>query len=96
MEVQFSDELYDRLEIEPKFFGGFPYALVTIYRKRLQQIRCAHDERDLCALKSLGIEKINAETNDRFSIRLTNPYLLVVEVSSIKKTIKIISIENHH
>lgn len=98
MEVQFADEFHDRLETEPKFFGGFPYSLVTTYRKRLQQLRCVHDERDLYALRSLGFEKINGEANNRFSIRLKNPCYMVVEVhgSDREKTIKIIGIENHH
>ncbi len=53
MDEEFSDKGLDRLETDPEFKDGFGEAVVKAYRKRMQQLRAADDERDLYALKSL-------------------------------------------
>jgi plasmid maintenance system killer protein len=58
MEVQFRDAKLDRLEIDPRYGGGFSQAVVTAFRKRMQMIRAAPDERVFYQLKSLHFEKL--------------------------------------
>jgi proteic killer suppression protein len=98
MEVQFGDDLYDRLEIDARFFGGFPYPVVTAYRKRLQQIRSAVDERDFYALKSLRFEKLKGSRDHQYSMRLNDQWRLVIEIhgKGSDKVIIIIGIEDYH
>ena len=45
MEVSFGDANLDQLEIDARFDGGYSQAIVKAYRKRMQQIRAAEDER---------------------------------------------------
>ena len=51
MEVVFEDASLDRLETDSMFDAGFAQAIVSAYRKRMQQIRSAPDERVFYNLK---------------------------------------------
>jgi len=53
MDVAHADSDLERLEADPSFDAGYGSALVKVFRKRLQLIRAANDERDFYALKSL-------------------------------------------
>ena len=53
MEVRFEDPTLERLEADPNFTNGMDGALVKAFRKRLQFIRAAADERAFYAMKSL-------------------------------------------
>ncbi len=58
MEVRFGHAKLDRLETDPRFEGGYPSAVVAAFRKRMQSIRAAPDERIFYALKSVHFEKL--------------------------------------
>jgi proteic killer suppression protein len=45
MEVEFADANLDRLEVDRRFTAGLPPEVVTAFRRRMQQIRAAPDER---------------------------------------------------
>ena len=47
METEFKNEDLDRLETDAEFAAGYEKAIVKAYRKRMQAIRAAVDERDL-------------------------------------------------
>jgi proteic killer suppression protein len=51
MQIEFKSRDLDRLETDPSFTAGFSADVVKAFRKRLQVIRAANDERDLYALK---------------------------------------------
>lgn len=51
METEFKNEDLDRLEIDAGFTAGFASEVVKAYRKRMQAIRAALDERDLRSVK---------------------------------------------
>jgi toxin HigB-1 len=61
MELEFVDADLDRLEVDPKFTAGFAPAIVRGFRKALQAIRAAHDERDLFKSRGLGFEKLKGK-----------------------------------
>ena len=46
MEVLFDDDRLDRLEIDPEYAAGWSQPVVRAYRRRMQIIRAAPDERD--------------------------------------------------
>ena len=50
MEVEFADPDLARLESDPAFSGGFEAAIVKAFRKRMQLIRAAIDERAFRAM----------------------------------------------
>ncbi|MBP6726257.1 MAG: type II toxin-antitoxin system RelE/ParE family toxin, partial [Thauera sp.] len=57
MDVRFEDPSLEKLEVDPKYTAGLDAALVKAFRKRLQFIRAALDERAFYAMKSLHYEK---------------------------------------
>ncbi len=98
MEVRFADARLDKLEVDAKYDAGFSQALVSLFRRRMQQVRSAVDERDFYNLKSLHFEKLKGKRSHQHSIRLNEQWRLIVEFEGIapKKTVVIIAIEDYH
>jgi len=80
MEVRFEDAALDRLEVDTKFDAGFPQAVVSAFRKRMQQIRAAEDERVFYQLRSLHFEKLKGNRKGQHSIRLNDQWRLIVRL----------------
>ena len=98
MEIEFRDEDLDRLETEADFTAGFDKAIVKAFRKRMQVIRSAKDERDLYAVKGNHFEKLKGNRAHQHSLRLNDQWRLVVEIQSgtPKNTVTVVSIEDYH
>jgi proteic killer suppression protein len=98
MQVVFADDDLDRLETDPSFDGGLPQGVVRAYRKCLQVIRSAPDERDFYALKSLRFERLKGKRQHQRSMRLNAQLRLVLELEagSTNKRVKIVGIEDYH
>ena len=76
MDVRFEDPSLEKLEVDPKYTAGLDAALVKAFRKRLQFIRAALDERAFYAMKSLHYEKLvdfHAKLTQGFQSKLTHP-----------------------
>ncbi|MBG0845746.1 type II toxin-antitoxin system RelE/ParE family toxin [Ectopseudomonas oleovorans] len=98
MEVEFDDDDLDRLETDSRFTAGYSQEVVRAYRKRLQTIRAAQDERDFYALKSLHFEKLKGIRDGQNSMRLNSQWRLIVVIrgESPCKIIGIIEIADYH
>lgn len=98
MEVEFADDSHDRLEVDPQFTAGFDRPTVKGFRKVMQLIRAAPDERDFYALKSLHFEKLEGARSHQRSMRLTKKWRLIVELygEAPNKVVKVMSIEDYH
>ena len=98
MEVEFGNKDLGKLEAEKDFKGGFPADAVRGFRKVMQLIRAAKDERDFYALKSLHFEKLKGKRSHQRSMRLNNQWRLILEIEGGVKenTIRIIAIEDYH
>ena len=98
MDVTFGDADLDRLETDACFAMCLPDGVVKAYRKRLQQIRAAADERDLRALKSLRFEKLRGKRAGRYSVRLNDRYRLVflLEAGRACQRVHVLGIEDYH
>jgi toxin HigB-1 len=98
MDVEFATDDLDRLETDPAFHMGLPPAVVKAYRRRLQGIRAAPDERDFYALKSLHFEKLRGQRRHQHSMRLNDQFRLILELVAIgpRKRVRIISVEDYH
>ena len=97
MEARFGDKDLDRLETDPKFDGGYPQAVVKMFRKRMQTIRAAEDERAFYALKSLRFERLKGDRSGQQSMRLNDQWRLVMEIegAGTEKVVLVVSIEDH-
>lgn len=98
MEITFRDTRLDKLETDADFDGGFPSQIVAAYRKRIQQIRAAVDERYLYSQKSLRFEKLAGDRKHQHSMRLNDQWRLILEFEGkgSEKTVVIVSIEDYH
>ncbi|WP_292931439.1 type II toxin-antitoxin system RelE/ParE family toxin [Noviherbaspirillum sp.] len=98
MEVEFKDHVYDRLETDGTFTAGFATPIVTMYRKRLQLIRAAVDERAFYALKSLHFEKLQGDRAGQYSMRLNDQWRLILELkkNNTGKVVVVVSIADYH
>lgn len=98
MEATFKDKLFDKLETDAAFDGGYQQSIVKAYRKRMQQIRAFADERDFYNIRSLNFEKLKGARSHQYSIRLNDQWRLILEFggSGPTKTAIIVGIEDYH
>lgn len=98
MDVAFNDDSLDRLETDADFNGGFGDAIVKAYRKRLQQIRAATDERTFYALRSLHFEKLRGDRDGQYSMRLNDQWRLIIELQgeAPRKVVYVVEIVDYH
>lgn len=98
MDVAFRDADLDRLETDASFDGGHQPAIVKAFRKRMQAIRAAADERDFRNQKSLRFEKLKADRAHQHSMRLNDQWRLILELKGKgrDKTVVIVRIEDYH
>jgi proteic killer suppression protein len=98
MEVEFADAKLDRLETDRKYAAGFGPEIVRGFRKAMQAIRAAMDERDLYNLKGLRFEKLDGARSHQRSVRLNKQWRLILELTgeAPKKTVRVIGVEDYH
>jgi len=98
MEIEFKNPDLDRLETDINFDAGFGRDVVKAFRKRIQSIRAAADERDLRAVSGNNFEKLKGSRDHQHSIRLNDQWRLILEIkhATPKNIIVVISIEDYH
>lgn len=98
MKVRFAPGPLEQLETDPRFTGGHSADVIRLYRKRMNLIRQAMDERDIYALKSLHFEKLKGARSHQRSVRLNDQWRLILELEGegASKTVVIVSIEDYH
>jgi toxin HigB-1 len=98
VDVRFDDEGLDRLETDPAYNGRFSPAVVKAFRKRMQAIRAAGDERTFYAMKSWHFEKLKGDRAHQHSIMLNDQWRLVLEFEgqAPSKRVVIKGIEDYH
>jgi proteic killer suppression protein len=98
MRVEFDDPDLDRLETDPDFTAGRGTEVVRGFRKVMQSIRAAPDERTLYALRGLRFEKLKGRRKHQHSLRINDQWRLIVELrgSGTERRIAIVDIEDYH
>jgi len=98
MEVAFKDSDLDRLETDAKFDAGFSPGVVKAFRKRMQVIRSAVDERVFYAMKSMHFEKLKGDKEGQYSMRLNDQWRLILQfkAEAPNKMVVVVSIEDYH
>lgn len=98
MEVEFDDPSLDTLETDPTAGAGWGQAVVRGFRKVMQAIRAAADERDLYALRGLRFEKLKGDRQCQHSLRINDQWRLIVELrgKGATKKVGVIGIEDYH
>lgn len=99
MEVEFDDDDLDKLETDAKFSAGFDQAIVKGFRRRMQIIRAAMDERDLRAIKGNRFEKLSGDRKGQWSLMVTGNWRLIVKLvkpQDGKTKVRVIEIVDYH
>jgi toxin HigB-1 len=98
MEVEFAEDELDRLETDSQFTAGLGREVVRGFRKAMQAIRAATDERDLYLLRGLHFEKLEGKRSHQRSIRINKQWRLVLEIvgAAPNKKIRVMCIEDYH
>src|SRR5438552_18509892 len=78
MLMRFTDKKLQRLATDDDYDAGFGYDVVTMFRRRVQLIRDALDERDFYRIKSLHFEKLAGDRAGQHSMRLNDQFRLIV------------------
>lgn len=97
MKYRFADGELKQLYEETHRKGKYSEAVVKAFRRRMQLIKDARDERDIRAMKSLRFEKLKGQRSGEFSIRLNQQWRLILkfETASEEKRVIVISIEDY-
>ena len=98
MEVEFIESDLARLEVEKEFMAGYDRAVIRGFRKVMQAIRAAPDERDLYALRGLRMEKLLGKRQHQHSLRINDQWRLIIQIlgRGSDKTIRVVAIEDYH
>lgn len=98
MEVKHTDPVLEQMETDSGCNGTFGQEIARAYRKCMQLIRAAVDERDLYAFKSRRFEKLRGKRAHQHSLRLNKQWRLIVEIekSNPRNIMRIIAIEDYH
>ena len=97
MDIRFRQSKLDRLETEPGD-GGLPPGVVKAYRKRIQLIRAADDERVFSRFASLHYEKLKGKRKHQWSMRLNNQWRLILEFEGkgADRVVWVVDIVDYH
>ncbi len=98
MKVRLEDRRLGRLETDTSGDGGYPTGIPRAYRKVLNFIKQAIDERAFRAMRSLRFEKLKPPRSHQFSMRLNDQWRLILEFEGkgASKVIVIVAIEDYH
>ena len=98
MEVEHRDENLRKVETDATADCGHGESVTNGFRRRMQTIRSALDERDFYAQKSLHFEKLQGKRDHQRSMKINNQWRLILELvgESPNKKVLIIGIEDYH
>lgn len=97
MKVSFRSRKLETLVTEASD-AGYPPDAVKAFRRRMQFLRSATDERDLRAMKSMRFEKLKGARSHQYSLRLNDQWRLILEIEEQgnARTLMIVEIEDYH
>ena len=83
MRVEYENEELRLLAVDATYVAkGMNRDVIRAYRKTVQLIRAATDERDLYALRGLRLKQLQGDRAGRHSMRLNDQYRLIVTFKS--------------
>jgi proteic killer suppression protein len=98
MEIEYRNADLERLEIDDAAAGAYGRGVLKGFRKVINFIRAATDERDFRSMRSLNFEKLKGARAHQYSLRLNNQWRLIIEIRSAvpKNIVVVIDIEDYH
>lgn len=98
MRVDYRDEVLRRLAEEPDYAPRtWGRDVIKSYRKKVQLIIAAKDERDLYAMRGLRLEQLKGDRDGQSSIRLNDQFRLILTfVTDGDRVAVILEIVDYH
>jgi len=98
MKFRFVEGKLQVLYTDPRSGAGYAAGIVTIFRKRVQTIGAAPDERTFYGLRSLRFERLKGNRSHQYSMRLNDQWRLILELEGKgpDKIVAIVAIEDYH
>lgn len=98
MEIELDDDELRRLAEDASFVGRWSKPIAKAYRKRLQQIMAARDERDLRFPGGNHFERLQGKRDHQHSMRLNDQWRLIMEIrcEDTRTIVRIVGIEDYH
>lgn len=98
MRVEYEDEELRRLAEDPAYVPKqWGPDVVTAYRKKIQLLDAATDERDLRAIRSLHLEQLSGDRKGQSSIRLNIKFRLILTfVTRGDRVAVVLELNNHY
>lgn len=98
MNVECVDKDLAEVEFEADASAGLSQPIVKAFRRRIQQIRAASDERQFYANRGMKFEQMSGKRKHQHSMRLNDQYRLIVEMAGkgADKIVRIIGVEDYH
>ena len=98
MNVTFGEQSLFDLESNPDAKCRFDSSIVRSFRKTMNFIRSAVDERDLYAWTGGRFESLKGDRSHQYSLRLNQQWRLIVELrkGELKNTVHIVEIVDYH
>ena len=94
MRVEFEDDDLWRLYESPDFrLSSIGPDLTRAYRKVVGIVAAASDERDLRAMRSLHLEKLDGGRLGQHSLRLNKQWRLIVRLETTQESKRVVIIE---
>ena len=96
--VTFSDRSLEELESNPDFKSKFDGSVVRGFRKTMNFIRSANDERDLYSWPGGRLEALKGDRSHQYSFRINQQWRLIVEFQKgePKNTVHVVEIVDYH
>lgn len=98
MDTEFPNPDLERLVTDDAAHGAYGIAVVRAFRKVINFIKAAKDERDFRSMRSLRFEKLKGSRAHQYSMRLNDQWRLILEIKSAdpKNIVVVIAIEDYH
>ena len=98
MQYRFRNQDLEQLASDTHAHGGFPQGVAKSFRRRLQFIDAAKDERDLVNMRSNRFERLKGDRSHQHSIRLNDQWRLIFEIEEGDpgNTLVLVGIEDYH
>ena len=97
MNVRHLDRKLEHVERDTSYHANLGPEVAKAFRKRMQFIRAAGDERDFHMMKSLHYEKLRGDREGQHSMRLNDQWRLVLRIEvAVGKTAVIIEVVDYH
>jgi toxin HigB-1 len=99
LRIRFEDPDLQRLAEDPAFKPKrWGPELIKAYRKKVQLLRAAVDERDLRAIRSLHLEALKGHRGGTSSIRLNSQFRLILtfETTDDGRVVVVLELTDYH